>query len=129
MKPSFYCRARRRANWEYDNNQKIKNANENFKKAIIEMAIKNLNNMDNLNEKLNYIHRLKTDTYRRGTKYKYECNLSEYEIKQILDRCNDELFTAYYGKNKEQYNEDSNMTLLWVIIISILLIIFNIAIR
>lgn len=129
MKPSFYCRGRRRANWEYDNNRKIKDLNENYKKRIIEMSIKNLRSMDTLQEKLDCINRLKTNNYRYGTKYKYECNLSEVEIKQILDKCNEELFIAYYGKSRVQFEKDNDATkttlLFWVFIICIILIMFN----
>ncbi len=129
MKPSFYCRGRRRANWEYDNNRKIKDLNENYKKRIIEATINNLRSMDNLQEKLDCINRLKTNNYRYGTKYKYECNLSEVEIKQILDKCNEELFIAYYGKSRVQFEKDNNYFklkfLFWIVIINIILIALN----
>jgi hypothetical protein len=83
--------------------------------------IKNSN--DTLAQKVAYLHSLKSNQYRYGRKYKYECNLNEGQIGFIIRNSeNENLFLAYYGKTKKEADKNQMCTI--VVVLSVLAIIY-----
>jgi hypothetical protein len=62
---------------------------------------------DNLDRKVEYLNGLTNNLYRYGSKYKYDCHLSKFQVLEILNNVKDnELYKAYYHKEKEINNNN-----------------------
>lgn len=115
--------AKHTLNHTIDNQDKIKQLNNAFKSMTVNYANEYLRTTtDSIDQKIVYLRNLQTNNYRHGRKYKYDCNLSEYEIKQLIKNVGDEeLFTAYAGLSISQDN-DRNNTILAIIVLAIIVL-------
>ncbi len=111
-----------------DNSHRAKKSNEHYKSIIKQNAIDYLrNSKDTTDKKVAYLKGLTHDVYRYGTKYKYNCNLNNSDIRQIILKVNDDkLYFAYFGSTIQK---DTTLTLsdvvIFVVIVGILAWILN----
>jgi hypothetical protein len=111
-------------NHTVDNQYKIKQLNENYKSMIKKNAVDYLRNTsDDVNKKVIYLKGLTHDTYRYGTKFKYDCNLNSSDISGIIRSiCDDKLYYAYFGKTIDEY--DSQNAIVIFIVVGLIIVIF-----
>lgn len=114
-----------------DNRERNKRLNENYKKMLKQQAIDYLKKSnDSIDKKVDYLRSLTHDTYRYGTKYKYECNLKSTDISYIIRSANDEeLFKAYFGRTIKEDNELNMKIMIGLGLASVLIIVLFIAFK
>lgn len=107
-----------------DNMDRNKRLNEAFKKSARETAIKTIQKGNlSLAERKKIVTDLATNNFRYGRKYKYSCNLSSYEIDQLIRELNDhELYNDYFGKTMEEVSKERRIAL--AIILCIIAVAF-----
>lgn len=120
MKRRAYRYGKKAFNNAYNTNARNKRLNDNFKANIRTKAIADLRQMDELNDKLNYINNLKYNTYRYGRKYKYDCNFKNWEIGEIVAQVGDEELKQRYPQSISPERYLGGIVFIVIIIIAII---------
>lgn len=129
MRGRYY--AKHTVNHIVENQYKIKKRNEAFKTILKTNAIEYIKKTDiSIDEKVDYLKGLTHDTYRYGTKYKYECNLKSTDISSIIRSTNDdELYKAYFGRTIKEENDLNTKIGLGCGFVFVLLVLLSFALK